>query len=137
MKLQLKHTFLTAGLAALLGSLTIGAQSQQAVATIPFAYNVGHQTLSSGKYMIAQTTSPGILQLRDNASGHAIFVPVLPADSGKTESKLTFNCYSGDCSLSQIWMGGDVYSLRAKPFPREAKNQLGVVALVSVPLLSR
>jgi hypothetical protein len=136
MKLQLKTIFLTAGLSALLGSSTLSAQSQKAAATIPFAYHVGQQTLSAGKYIVQQTNSPGILQLRDNTSGHAIFVPVLPADTGKTESKLTFSCYSGDCSLSQIWMAGDVYSLRTKSFPREAKNQLGVVALVSVPLLS-
>jgi hypothetical protein len=136
MKLQLKTIFLTAGLSALLGSSTLSAQSQKAVASIPFAYNVGQQTLSAGKYIVEETNSHGVLQLRDNTSGHAIFVPVLPADTGKTESKLTFSCYSGDCSLSQIWMAGDVYSVRAKPFPREAKNQLGVVALVSVPLLS-
>ena len=136
MKLQLKTLFLTAGLSALLGSSTLSAQSQKAAATIPFAYHVGQQTLSAGKYIVQQTRSPGILQLRNN-EGHSIFVSVLPADTGKSESKLTFSCYAGECSLSQVWMAGDVYALTARPFPREAKNNMGILALVSVPLLSR
>lgn len=137
MKLQLKNIFLTAGLAALLGSTTLSAQAQREVADIPFAYHVGQQTLTAGKYIVQQTHSPGILQLRDNASGHSIFVSVLPADTGKTESKLTFSCYAGECSLSQVWMAGDVYALTTKPFPREAKNEMGILALVSIPLRSR
>ncbi|MGI8962546.1 MAG: hypothetical protein ACR2IV_22875 [Bryobacteraceae bacterium] len=137
MKLQVKNIFLTAGLSALLGSLTISAQEQKEIANIPFAYHVGEQTLAAGKYTVQETNSGGVLQLRDNTSGHSIFVSVLPADTGRKDSKLTFSCYAGECSLSQIWMAGDVYSLRSKPFPREAKNQIGVLALVSVPLLRR
>jgi len=137
MKLQLRTIVLTAGLSALLGSLSISAQDQKEVANIPFAYHVGQTTLPPGKYTVQETNMRSLFELRENSSGHSIFVGAIPADTGKKDSKLTFSCYAGDCSLSQIWMAGDVYTLRAKPFPREARNQMGVVALVSVPLLSR
>jgi hypothetical protein len=137
MKLQLKHIVLTAGLSALLGSLTLSAQDQKELATIPFAYHVGQKTLPPGTYMIQETSTRSVLQIREKTSGHSILVPVINEDTGKNDAKLTFGCYAGQCSLSQIWMAGDVYNLRARPFPREAKNQMGVVALVSIPLLSR
>jgi hypothetical protein len=137
MKLHLRNIVLSAGLSALLGTLTLSAQDQREVANIPFAYGVGHQTLPAGKYTIKETGTRGLFQLRADTSGHSIFVSSIPANTGKKDSKLTFSCYEGQCSLSQIWMQGDVYQLSAKPLPREAKNQLGVVAMVSVPLLSR
>ena len=136
MKLQFTNIVLTAGLSALLGSITLSAQDKKEVANIPFAYHVGEQTLAAGKYAVLETSTRGLLQLR-NPSGHSIFVPVIPEDTGKNDSKLTFGCYGNQCSLSEIWMAGDVYKLRAKPFPREAKNEIGVVAMVSIPLLSR
>jgi hypothetical protein len=137
MKLHFTNILVTAGLSALLGSLTISAQDQQERANIPFAYHVGQQTLPPGKYRVQETNSRSVLVLRENSSGHSIFIPVLPADTGKRDSKLTFHCFAGECSLFQIWMAGDVYALSTRPFPREAKNQMGVVALISVPLLSR
>ncbi|MFL6352228.1 MAG: hypothetical protein ACJ74Z_10310 [Bryobacteraceae bacterium] len=137
MKLQLTTIFLTAGLSALLGSSTLNAQSQKAVASIPFAYHVGDKTFSPGKYTIGETQTQGLFLLRQNETGDAIFMPVI--DQGTREKdgwKLTFSCYANECSLSQVSMAGDSYTLRTRPFPRLAKNQLGVVALVSVPLLS-
>lgn len=137
MKLNLRNIVLTAGLSALLGTVTLSGQDQREVANIPFAYGVGQQSMPAGEYTIKETGSRGLFQLRAKASGHSIFVSSTPADTGKKDSKLTFSCYEGQCSLSQIWIQGDVYQLSAKPLPREAKNQLGVVAMVSVPLLSR
>jgi hypothetical protein len=137
MKLHLTKIVLTAGLSALLGSLAASAQNQRTVANVPFAYHVGQNTLPAGKYTLQETNTRSIFLLRQDASRHSIFVSVIPEASGKDDSKLMFSCYAGQCSLSQIWMRGDGYKLTARPFPREAKNQMGVVALVSVPLLSR
>lgn len=134
MKLHLTNIVLIAGLSALLGGSTLSAQDQQATADIPFAYHVGQQTLPQGTYMIQETSARGVLQMRSKTSGHAILVPVILADTGKNDSKLTFGCYAGQCSLSQISMAGDVYKLRARPPVRVANNQLGVAAMISVPL---
>jgi hypothetical protein len=137
MKLHFTNIVLTAGLSALLGSLILNAQDQQERADIPFAYHVGQQTFPPGKYTVQETNSRSVLVLREKSSRRSIFVPVLAADTGKKDSKLTFHCFAGECSLFQVWIAGDVYALTTRPFPREAKNQMGVVALISVPLLSR
>jgi hypothetical protein len=135
MKRHTKNIVLTAGLSVLLGSSTLNAQEQKAVANIPFAYHVGQQTFSAGKYTIAKSHSPGVFLLRQNDTGRAVFMTVIPEDtSEKDASKLTFSCHADDCSLSQIWLAGDSYKLTARPPVRLANNQLGVAAMISVPL---
>jgi hypothetical protein len=135
MKRNFKNIVLTAGLSVLFGSSTISAQSQKAVANIPFAYHVGQQTFSAGKYTVAKSSSPGVFTLRETDTGHEIFMPVVPQDTGDKQAwNLTFSCYAGECSLSQIRMGGDSYNITAKPAVRLASNRLGVATMISVPL---
>jgi len=138
MKLHFTNIVLTAGLSALLGSLTLSAQDQKAVAKIPFAYHVGQKTLTSGEYTIQKINSVGTFQLRDQQLNHSMFLTMTPLDTGrKNDSKLTFSCYAGECSLSELWIAGNGYKLTARPPVRLANNQMGVVAMVSIPLLSR
>jgi hypothetical protein len=132
MKRHLNNIVLTAGLSVLLGSSTLSAQSRKAVASIPFAYHVGEKTLSPGKYTIAKSSSSqGVFALRETDTGHNIFMSVTQHSTGDKDAwNLTFSCYAGDCSLSQIRMGGDSYNLTAKPPVRLGK----VAAMISVPL---
>jgi hypothetical protein len=132
MKRHLNNIVLTAGLFALLGSSTLSAQSRKAVASIPFAYHVGEKTLSPGTYTIAKSSSSqGVFALRETETGHDIFMSVTQHNTGDKDAwKLTFSCYAGDCSLSQIRMGGDSYNLTAKSPVRLGK----VAAMISVPL---
>ena len=120
------------GLSALLGSSTVSAQGQKATADIPFAYHVGQQTFSPGEYTIAKnSSSQGVFALRETDTGHDIFMSVIQHSTGDKDAwNLTFSCYAGDCSLSQIRMGGDSYNLTAKPPVRLGK----VAAMISVPL---
>jgi hypothetical protein len=135
MKRHLHNIVLAAGLSVLLGSSTLSAQSQKAVANIPFAYHVGQQTFSPGKYTIAKNSSPGVFTLRETDTGRGIFMPVISQDTrAKDAWNLTFSCYAGDCSLSQIRMGSESYNLLAKPPVRLASNHVGVAAMISVPL---
>jgi hypothetical protein len=135
MKRHLKNIVLTAGLSVLLGSSTLNAQDQKATANIPFAYHVGEQTFSPGKYTIGETQAHGFFVLRQNDTGHAIFMAVQAQGTGTKDAwQLTFGCYAGQCSLDQIWLAGDSYKLRRQPNVRLAKNQTGVVAMISVPL---
>jgi hypothetical protein len=136
MKRHLNNIVLAAGLSVLLGSSTLSAQSQrQAVANIPFAYHVGQQTFSPGKYTITKNSSPGVFTLRETDTGRGIFMPVISHDTrAKNAWNLTFSCYAGDCSLAQIRIGSESYNLLAKPAVRLASNQLGVATMISVPL---
>ena len=131
MKRHLNNIVLAAGLSVLLGTSTLSAQSQKAVANIPFAYHVGQQTFSPGKYTVGQTRSPGVFALRETATGHDTFMPVVQQGTGDKDAwDLTFSCYAGECSLSQIRMAGDSYDLTTKPPVRLGK----VAAMISVPL---
>ena len=135
MKQHLRNIVLTAGLSVLLGSSTLSAQDQKAVANIPFAYHVGQQTFSPGKYTVAKNSSHDVFALRETDTGRGIFMPALHHDTGDKHAwNLTFSCYAEDCSLSQIHMAGESYKLRAKSPMRLANNQLGVAAMISVPL---
>jgi hypothetical protein len=96
---------------------------------------VGQQTFSAGKYTVAKTSSLGVFALRETDTGHDIFMPVVHQDTGdKNAWNLTFSCYAGDCSLSQIHLAGESYKLKAKSPVRLANNRLGVAAMISVPL---
>src|SRR4051794_22987858 len=136
MKRHLNNIVLTAGLSVLLGSSILSAQSQKAVANIPFAYHVGEKTFSPGEYTIAKSSSSqGVFALRETDTNRAIFMSVIPEGTGaKNASKLTFSCYADGCSLSEIWLAGDSYKLTARPPVRLANNRLGVAAMISVPL---
>jgi hypothetical protein len=135
MKRHLNNIVLAAGLSVLLGSSTLSAQSQKAVANIPFAYHVGEQTFSPGKYTIGETPTQSLCVLQQNETGHIIFMPVTNADTHRKDAwNLTFSCYAGDCSLAQIRMGSESYNLKAKPRVRLASNRLAVAAMISVPL---
>ena len=130
MKLQLTTIILTAGLSALLGNSTLSAQDHKATANIPFAYHVGRTTLTGGKYT-TQKINPGTFQLRDEQLGHSIFVSVTPLDTVQNnESRLTFSCYAGQCSLSELWIAGNGFRPTARPPVRLGK----VAAMISVPL---
>lgn len=137
MKLNLKNVALTAGLSALLGTTALSAQETKAVANIPFTYQVNEKSLPAGNYRISDTGTNGQFMLRDSATGHAIFVMGVPDKiSNNDTSKLVFSCYSGECSLSQIWVQGNSYKLRLPSLEKEATSHAGVAALISVPLLS-
>jgi hypothetical protein len=130
MKLQLTRMVLSAGLSVLLLSSTVSAQDQKAVANIPFAYHLGQTTLNAGKYT-TQKINPGTFQLRDEQLGHSVFVSVTPLDTTQAnESKLTFSCYAGQCSLSELWVAGNGFRPTARPPVRLGK----VAAMISVPL---
>jgi hypothetical protein len=131
MKRHLKNIVLTAGLSVLLGSSTLSAQDQKAAASIPFAYHVGQQTFSPGTYTIAKNSSQSVLALRETDTSRGIFVPVTPGGTGgKNAWNLTFSCYAGECSLSQIRMAGESYNVNVKTSVRLGK----VAAMISVPL---
>ena len=138
MKRQVVTLILSSALSSLFGTAMISAQDQQEVANIPFAYQLGNQERAAGRYVIQETSTLGLFKLQNAASGEAMFVMSTPDkrfDGGP--SKLVFNSYAGQYSLTQIWMQGSSYRLTHPTPIREASNRMGLAALVSVPLTSR
>ena len=136
MRKQFTFTVLTAGFAALLGSLTLSAQDKQEVADIPFAFHANTRVLPAGKYRVQQQNTSGLFQLFD-AQGHSLFVPAPDMRKGDpAKPKLTFACYGSECLLSQISMAGDdiVYAVTPSTLDKELTRKVGIAALVSVRL---
>src|SRR5437868_14658930 len=105
MKQHLRNIVLTAGLSVLLGGSLLSAQDRKTTANIPFAYHVGQQTFSPGNYTIAKGSSQGVFALRETDTGHSIFFLARQHSTGNKDAwNLTFSCYAGDCSLSEIRM---------------------------------
>lgn len=138
MKRQFTTIILSAGL-SLLGSLTLSAQDQTEVATIPFAFHANETVMPAGKYFFEQKTESGLFQVR-SASGHSIF---LSAAIGKTTDpnhpKLTFAHYGSEYVLSQISMPGNAvgYRVSSSAFDKELPRNFGLAAMISVPLAGR
>ncbi len=126
---------LTAGLSALLGSLTLSAQDQREVANIPFAFEANHTTLPAGEYSVNRLNSVGMFQIYD-ASGHSIFLSAPVQTLGAADPKLTFRCYGNDRVLSQIWTDEGVgYGVVKSSWEKNRKLEMS--AVISVALKHR
>jgi len=123
-----KQVLTTAVMASLLITLVVitayAGVSAKAVATIPFAFTAGRLTVPAGTYTLAETTIPGVLQLR-NAQGSTRFISIQCAADVEEPAKvqLIFHRYGERYFLAQISygvMGG--YLLPMSPAEREIRN---------------
>ena len=105
MKNQIRNFVMGAGLAALLWSPLLMAQNNE-TAEVPFDFHVGQSALPAGTYTVMKASTLGILQLRNDDTRESIFLAPQGRESAKTDPKLTFRCYSGDCYLSAVWIPG-------------------------------
>jgi hypothetical protein len=74
--------------------------------TVPFQFSIGETTLSAGQYLITSSSDRVLVQ---EASGRNIALLVTQPVSGKISernSRVIFDCYFGECFLSQVWLAG-------------------------------
>src|SRR5262245_59729748 len=107
----LKNIAMTIGLTAVLGSVTLLAQSNVSAAHIPFDFEVARMTLPAGDYNIKiddiEIDDTRLLTFQNRASGHSIRTLAVPV-SGKPgqEPRLTF-LYDGEhYSMKAAWFAG-------------------------------
>ena len=137
MKNQIRNFVMGAGLAALLCSPLLMAQNTE-IAEVPFDFHVGQSTLPSGTYTVAKASVTGILQLRNEDTGKAIFLGPQGRETGKDDPRLTFRCYSGHCFLSAVWIPGSPgYSFLKTNQEKEMEKGGARVAMAYVPLATR
>ncbi len=138
MKRQFTTIILTAGL-SLLGSLTISAQDQLEVASIPFAFHANQTVMPAGKYLVEQRNAGGLFQLRSE-HGKSIFLSApVQKRTDPARPRLTFSRYGSEYLLSQISMAGnDVgYNVSSSALDKELSRKIGMAAMISVPLRAR
>ena len=141
MKRLFTRTILTAGLSALLGSLTLSAQDYtKEIANVPFAFNANERALPPGEYTVKQVNQSGLFQIYDS-TGHSLFLNAPVQKSSKSASpKLTFTCYGDDCLLSQIWMpeSNIGYTVSDSTLKKQLPRKIGMAAEIrSVRLSTR
>src|SRR5438105_6163936 len=96
---------MTLGLAgSLCGVFVMAQDGTRELGTIPFAFQVGDKIMPAGQYAATELNANGLVQLTNQSTRESTLVGAFVPRSGKYgQSKMTFNCYSGHCFLSEIW----------------------------------
>ncbi len=88
------------------GSVHGQAGSPGVKVTVPFRFVIGRTTLSAGEYSIFSSRDKVWVQ---EASGRNVVVLFTGALDGKVpeqNGRVIFDCYLGECFLSQVWIAG-------------------------------
>ena len=104
----MNRSIFAAGIFALVGCLSLGAQSIKLTATIPFEFRIGAHQMPAGDYLVSHTS--GVLTLRrESGKYNAANVLVFGTRKGSngTSSKLVFNRYGEDYFLANVWQAGE------------------------------
>jgi hypothetical protein len=118
----------------------LAAQTNSAVAEVPFAFVASNRTLPAGKYNVSELR-PGsaIFSLR-NAEGQSIFVQLPLSEDGKPENpSLTFACYGSECVLAKVTPPNSptAYALNPSSIEKQLPHRLGMASMISIKLGSR
>lgn len=103
------RTILTAGILALMGCLSLGAQSIKLIATIPFDFRIGAHPMPAGDYTVSHNA--GVLTVRrESDKPKTTMIQVFGASPSKgfnrATSKLVFNRYGEAYFLASVWQAG-------------------------------
>lgn len=113
----MNRSIFAGGFLALVGCLSLGAQSIRLQATIPFEFRVGQHLMPPGEYAV--THSAGVLSFRTYSGkpkGAIILVNGTQKGSGgSTKNQLVFNRYGEEYFLSQVWQSGEATGLAVMP----------------------
>jgi len=115
------------------GVLAINAHAQtKAIASIPFAFNVGKTTLPAGRYTITvlnPSSDRKILQIRSmNGRSSAVILTTGIIGNTSEKAKLVFERYGDRYVFAQAQMAGDDTALAAV---RSKNKKASIVAIVA------
>lgn len=124
MNRQIRHSLLTAGIAALLGSAMLSASTYLVKANVPFTFEAGHKQAAAGHYTFRKDGSSSFFEVRSEDSGNR-FVLLAPVEttSKNATPRLVFHCYGGQCALSEIWIAnGSGFRTPTFDFDKKHRN---------------
>jgi hypothetical protein len=104
----MRHVRTIATLLIALGSVVGSSQGQKGApgikVTVPFRFEIQRMTLASGDYLFFASRDKVWVQ---EASGRNVAVLMTGMVEGKVsdgDGRVLFDCYSGECFLSQVWI---------------------------------
>lgn len=74
--------------------------------TVPFQFSIGRATLSAGQYLITFLNDRVYVQEVSGRNNALTFTGRLDGKDSERNSKVIFDCYFGECFLSQVWIAG-------------------------------
>jgi hypothetical protein len=119
----------------------LAAQSNTAVAEIPFAFVANQRTYPAGTYRVSEGSdiSRSLFKLED-PSRHSAFVMMATREDGNpAKPSLTFACYGNDRVLAKITPPGSstAYALSRDSIEKNLHHTLGMSSMVSIKLAPR
>ena len=128
----MNRSFFAAGFLALMGCLSLGAQSIRLQATIPFDFHIGKTLMPAGEYVV--THSEGMLWLKTYTgkpkAANVIVHGTQKGSNGGTSNKLVFNRYGEEYFLSRVYQLGETTGLAVPPGKIEKEMIAGRTAPV-------
>lgn len=112
----MKKAYKMIALMVLVGSMAVAAQAQtgsrtQLVASIPFQFNVGDQTMPAGEYTVSQvnpSSDHAVLRLRGKDGSRTVMIQMNSVIAKANEgSRLVFNHIGDEYYFSQAWVSGE------------------------------
>jgi hypothetical protein len=105
MKKNFTRTLILTAAALALGASVYG--QDKITATVPFNFRASDEMHPAGNYAVVSKPGETVLQLRNEANGHSINLPIgRPEGGGPGEARprLVFHCQDdGGCVLAQVW----------------------------------
>jgi hypothetical protein len=74
--------------------------------TVPFQFSIGQTTLSAGQYLITSLNDRVLVQEVSGRNNALTLTGRRDRKVSGQNSRVIFDCYSGECFLSQIWFSG-------------------------------
>ena len=129
MKKNFTRTLILTAAALALGTSVYG--QDKITATIPFMFRASDGSHPAGTYAVLSKPGDAVLQLRNEASGHSINLPLGNREGGgpgEARPRLVFHCQDdGGCVLAQVWIAnGSGFSYSA-PQVKAPKTESAVV----------
>jgi len=128
-----KQTYMMIALLALVGSIAVAGKAQSVgrtlVATIPFQFMVGSQTLPAGEYSVRRVNSTTLqLQTRDGSASTLVQVSYIPGKM-RDQAVLIFNRYGNKYFFAEAWTDGEIDGMKAVKSRSERAAQKEIAGL--------
>jgi hypothetical protein len=74
--------------------------------TVPFQFSIGQTTLSAGQYFITSSSDKVWVQEAGGRYVAQLLTHSVTGNISERNSRVIFDCYFGECFLSQVWFAG-------------------------------
>jgi hypothetical protein len=135
----MKRFIYAAGLLTLMACPYLYGQRLDAVANVPFDFQLGETLMPAGKYLLHEAGP--LLELRGESGKKNVMCLTLPTSRWalSVDPKLEFNRYGDDYFLATVWSPSshEGFALRKSKREKELASRVTFIQTASIPLQAR